>query len=76
MKARTRRLLIVVGILLGVAAVPALSVLTTDHGYKATAGVTFNATSGPAVEINDTYRIANGSAFPDDNTAALRRPFE
>lgn len=72
MKTSTRRLLVVLGIVLGAAAVPALSVLNTSHGYQATAGVTFNASSGPAVEINDTYRIENGSAFPDDNTVTLQ----
>lgn len=63
--------LFLVGLLLGATpGVPALMAAIND-GYSVSPGVTYRASNGPAVEVQQNMDIESGNPFPDSNTFEL-----
>lgn len=63
--------LFLVGVLLGATpGVPALMAVIND-GYSVSPGVTYRASNGPAVEVQQNMNVTSGNPFTDSNTLEL-----
>jgi hypothetical protein len=70
---RQIRLLFAIGLVIGVAAMPAVAVLTPllDGGYDTSGAVPYVANSGAQVNLQGSTSVQNGTAFPADDTIEL-----
>jgi hypothetical protein len=67
-----RKRWLLLGVVLALVSGPVLGLMyQTSDGYDASAGVRYNATSGPEVILAQDRTVESGSPFPDANTVEL-----